>query len=118
MTNTNILTNLPQQRQEKIKKIAAIIVVAILLILFAMFVIGTNVAADYDTDSKQIADYEYQINELRKEKEKCFDDLSYEETKSYLNWFTKPCVNWDEQIMELRAKADELKAKSYDVGLM
>ncbi len=85
MTNTNILTNLPQQRQEKIKKIAAIIVVAILLILFAMFVIGTNVAADYDTDSKQIADYEYQINELRKEKEKCFDDLSYEETKSYLN---------------------------------
>ena len=70
--------------------------------------------AKNDDDSKQIADYEYQMNELRKQKEKCYDDLNYEESISARDGFTKPCVQWDEQIMAIREKADALKAKSYD----
>lgn len=93
-----------------------IIAVAIILILFGVLIFCDTAVAD-DADSKKIADLEYQMNELRKQKEKCFDDLTWKETQEYLSWFTKPCVSWDEKIMELRAEADELKAKSYDVGL-
>lgn len=94
----------------------SIIAMAILLILFGVLIVCDNARAD-DADSKKIADYEYQMNELRKQKEKCFDDLTWRETQEYFSWFTKPCVERDEQIMEIRAKADELKAKSYDAGL-
>lgn len=114
MTNTNILETLPKERQNKKRKLISIIVIAILLVLFITFIVAAKVLADNDdTDSRQIAEYEYQINELRKQKEVCFDNLSYEESKSAFQWFTKPCIEWDEQIMELREKADALKDKSY-----
>lgn len=115
--NTTILNNLPEQKEQKkqTKKLLTIIVVIVLLVLLLTFLITVNVAAEWnDADSKQIADYEYQINENRKAKEKCFDNLTWQETQDYLKWFTKPCVEWDEQIMALRAKADELKHKSYE----
>ena len=114
MTNTNILETLPKQREDKKRKLISIIVIAILLILFVSFIVAASVSAENDdTDSRQIADYEYQINELRKQKEVCFDNLNYEESKQAIQWFTKPCIEWDEQIMELREKADALKDKSY-----
>ena len=94
----------------------SIIAMAILLILFGVIIVCDNAKAD-DADSKKIADYEYQMNELRKQKEKCYDNLSYDDSIKARDGFIKPCVEWDEQIMEIRAKADELKAKSYDVGL-
>lgn len=114
MTNTNILETLPKNRENKKRKLISIIVIALLLIAFISLVIATKVMANNDdTDSRQIADYEYQINELRKQKEACFDNLNYEESKAAVQWFTKPCIEWDEQIMELREKADALKDKSY-----
>ena len=100
---------------QRLTKIS-IIAMAILVVLFGVLITLDCVKAD-DADSKKIADYEYQMNELRKQKEKCFDDLTWKETQEYLSWFTKPCVSWDEEIMRLREKADELKAKSYDGGL-
>lgn len=112
---TNILNNLPQQKQEKRKNTAITVIVSILIVSFIILVISTSITVA-DTDSKQIADYEYQMNELRKAKEQCFDDLTRAETQDYLNWFTKPCVQYDEEIMELREKADSLKAKSYELG--
>lgn len=94
-----------------------ILIMVIILIIFGILLTVDNVKAD-DTDSKQIAQYEYQINELRKQKELCYDNLTYDESISARDGFTKPCVQWDEEIMALREKADNLKAKSYDkVGL-
>lgn len=91
-----------------------IIVMSIILIIFGVLLFTSgNVCAD-DSDSKQIAEYEYQINELRKQKETCFDGLTLQETRDYWNWLTKPCVQFDEQIMWLREKSNELKSKSYD----
>lgn len=91
-----------------------IIIMSIILIIFGVLLATSgNVCAD-DTDSKQIAEYEYQINELRKQKETCFNGLTLQETKDAMNWFTKPCIQFDEEIMSLRDKSNELKAKSYD----
>lgn len=91
----------------------AIIVTVLLLGIFwlCLYVSATRID---DKDSKQIANYEYQMNELRKQKEKCFDDLTYKESQDSINWLTKPCVQYDEEIMSLREKADVLKAKSYE----
>jgi len=98
------------------KKIQNIAIIAICLLgLWLLLTAITWVKADWD--SKEIADLEYRMNELRKQKEKCFNDLTYEESKQSFLWYTKPCVWWDEQIMEIREKADSLKAKSYEVGL-
>ena len=92
-----------------------LIVLGILVISLLTLLISDNAAAD--SDSKEIADLEYRMNELRKEKDSCFDNLTFQETKDYLDGFTKPCVSWDEEIMRLREKADSLKVKSYEVGL-
>lgn len=101
------------------KKIINILIIAmaILLIWFIILIAFDNKVQADDSDSKQIAEYEYQMNELRKQKDACFDNLTYEESKQAFQWFTKPCVSRDEEIMRLREKADALKAKSYEVGL-
>ena len=98
---------------KKIQNIA-IIVMAVVVMWFIALLITDNAKASDDADSKEIADLSYQMNELRKQKEKCFDDLTYEESRQSFEWFTKPCVQWDEEIMALREQADKLKAKSYD----
>lgn len=91
----------------------SIIVTALLLGIFwlCLYVSATRID---DKDSKQIADYEYQMNELRKQKEQCFNDLSYEDSIKARDGFIKPCVQFDEEIMSLREKADALKAKWYE----
>lgn len=94
-----------------------IIAMAVLVILF-LILLFNDVAGANDEDSKQIAEYEYQMNELRKQKDECFDNLTYQESIDAYNGITKPCVSWDEEIMRIREKADQLKAKSYEVGLM
>ena len=94
----------------------SIIAMAILLIWFGVLIRTDNAKAN-DTDSKQIADYEYQMNELRKQKEACFNDLTYLESIEAFQWLSQPCVSWDEEIMRIREKTDQLKAKTYDLGL-
>lgn len=102
------------ETSKKIQNIS-IIAMAIFVFWFIVLLVADNaMAKNEDSDSKQIANYEYQINELRKQKEQCYNDLTYEESKQAYEWFTKPCVQWDEEIMIIRAKADELKAKSYE----
>lgn len=91
-----------------------LIAIAILLICFFAFVITDLVRANQETDSDIIAKWEYQINELRKLKEKCYDDLTYKESIDAYKWFTQPCVQWDEEIMSIREKITQLKEKWYE----
>lgn len=99
------------------KQIKLTLIVSVLLLGIFWLCLYASANKIDDSDSKQIADLEYRMNELRKQKEQCFNNLTFEETKDYLNWFTKPCIQFDEEIMSLREKADSLKAKSYEVGL-
>ena len=115
MANTNILTTLPTNKENKKRKLIYIITIAIIVAVFVALLIASSVKAQSnDADSKQIAEYEYQINELRKSKEQCYNDLSYEDSIKARDWFIKPCVQWDEEIMAIREKADALKSKWYE----
>ena len=98
----------------KSTKILITVMAVILLIFGILLAVDTKSS---DADSKKIAELSYKINELRKEKEACFNKLTLEESRQYFEWFTKPCIQWDEQIMLLREQENQLKAKSYDVGL-
>jgi hypothetical protein len=100
----------------KTTKLTIISLVILAIWFIAVWLVTNNKS---DSDSRQIADLEYQMNELRKAKEQCFDDLNYYESEQARLWFTQPCVQYDEEIMQLREKADSLKAKSYEkpVGL-
>ena len=94
----------------------SIIATTILLGLFWLFIYANQTKAD-DSDSRKIWDLEYQMNELRKQKEACFNALTYSESIDAYNLITKPCSEFDEQIMALREQADLLKSKDYEVGL-
>ena len=43
--------------------------------------------------------------------------LTYSESIDAYNLITKPCSEFDEQILALREQADLLKSKDYEVGL-
>ena len=94
-----------------------LICTAILVLVSGTFLIAAEIKAD-DQDSRKIWELEYQMNELRKQKEACFNALTYSESIDAYNLVTKPCVEFDEQILALREQADLLKAKDYEVGLV
>lgn len=96
------------------KIVISLIAIAIFLIAFFTLMITDLAKASDNTDSQRIAQWEYQINELRKLKEKCFDDLTYKESIDAYKWFTKPCVQWDEEIMSIREEIAQLKTKWYE----
>lgn len=60
-----------------------------------------------------------ELNQQRDAKQECLDNLTYEETRQSLLGFTKPCVQFDERIMELKEQMDSYLVKDYmkPVGL-
>ena len=54
-----------------------------------------------------------ELNQQRDAKQECLDNLTYEESRQSVLWFTKPCVQYDERIMELKAELDSYLVKDY-----
>ena len=54
-----------------------------------------------------------ELNQQRDAKQECLDNLTYEESRQSVLWFTKPCVQYDERIMELKADLDSYLVKDY-----
>ena len=54
-----------------------------------------------------------ELNQQRDAKQECLDNLNYEESRQSVLWFTKPCVQYDERIMELKAELDSYLVKDY-----
>lgn len=96
------------------------IVLSIVVILIVAFIIFGGVVI---VRSALVTDDLWPIvNELnwqRTLKQECLDNLTYEETRQSLLGFTKPCVQYDERIMELKADLDSYLVKDYmkPVGL-
>jgi hypothetical protein len=49
------------------------------------------------------------LSELEFSKMKCLDNLTYKQSVEQEKWFTKYCVEYDEQIMVLEAEIEDLK---------
>lgn len=92
-------------KQKTIKIIWIILV--LLVIIICISTIG-NVSA-INPNSEKIAELSFQLNELETQKYKCLDNLTYKETENQIKWFTKYCVEYDEQIMEIQEQIDNLK---------
>lgn len=78
--------------------------VLFLLIFVAVFVGWTFVHSEVSND--EIGVIANELNWEREAKQKCFDNLTYEESRQSLLGYTKPCVQYDERIMELKEKLD------------
>lgn len=81
------------------------------VILFLVFAGWTLVRSD-DVDD-QISTLAVELNWQRELKQKCLDNLTYEETRQSLLGFTKPCVQYDERILELKEQLDRFLVKDY-----
>lgn len=61
----------------------------------------------------QISTLAVELNRQRDLKQECLDNLTYEESRQSALGFTKPCVQYDEKIMELKAELDSYLVKDY-----
>lgn len=96
------------------------IVLSIVVILIVAFIIfgGVVVVRSAFTNDELWA-IANELNQQRDAKQECLDNLTYEESRQSALGFTKPCVQYDERIMELKAELDSYLVKDYmkPVGL-
>lgn len=94
------------------KQKLSIIIATILTILLAVILIATRWTANaVNPNSEKIAELTFQLSELQFKKLDCQNNLSYAQTKSDVLWFTKYCVEYDEQIMLIQSEIDELSER-------
>ena len=86
-------------------------IVAILIVAFIIFGGVAVVRSAFSNDDLWVIANE--LNCQRTLKQECLDNLTYEETRQSILWFTKPCVQYDERIMELKADLDSYLVKDY-----
>ena len=92
-------------KQKAIKIIWIILVLIVVIILIST----RGTATAINPNSERIAELSFQLNELESQKYTCLDNLSYKQTEQQIKWFTKYCVEYDEQIMWIEAEIDSLK---------
>jgi len=92
--------------KQKLLKIIWIIIVLIVIII-CISTMG-NVSA-INPNSEKIAELTFKLSELEFSKMKCLDNLTYKQSVEQEKWFTKYCVEYDEQIMVLEAEIEDLK---------
>ena len=88
--------------------VAIVATFAILLIIFG----GWSAVRSANTDD-EIWTIANELNRKRDLKQECLDNLNYEESRLSALGFTKPCVQYDEKIMELKAELDSYLIKDY-----
>lgn len=92
--------------KQKLLKIIWIIIVLIVIII-CISTMG-NVSA-INPNSEKIAELTFKLSELEFSKMKCLDNLTYKQSVEQEKWFTKYCVEYDEQIVVLEAEIEDLK---------
>ena len=96
------------------------LVLSIVVILIVVFIIfGGVVVVRSAFSNDELWAIANELNQQRDAKQECLDNLTYEETRQSLLGFTKPCVQFDERIMELKEQMDSYLVKDYmkPVGL-
>lgn len=96
--------------KQNLFKILGYIVVICIISLF-VFAGWTLVHSGWVDD--QISTLAVELNHQRDLKQECLDNLTYEESRQSALGFTKPCVQYDERIMELKAELDSYLVKDY-----
>lgn len=92
--------------KQKLLKILWIILV-LLVVIICITTMG-NVSA-INPNSEKIAELTFELSELEFSKMNCLDNLTYKQSVEQEKWFTKYCVEYDEQIMVLEAEIEDLK---------
>lgn len=96
--------------KQNILKIVLSIVAIIIVVLIIFGGVAVVRSAFSNDDLWAIAN---ELNQQRDAKQECLNNLTYEETRQSVLWFTKPCVQYDERIMELKAELDSYLVKDY-----
>ena len=83
------------------------IILVLLVVIICISTMG-NVSA-INPNSEKIAELTFKLSELEFSKMNCLDNLTYKQSVEQEKWFTKYCVEYDEQIMEIQAEIENLK---------
>lgn len=84
------------------------IILVLIVVIICISTMG-NVSA-INPNSEKIAELTFKLSELEFSKMNCLDNLTYKQSVEQEKWFTKYCVEYDEQIMEIQAEIENLKA--------
>lgn len=84
------------------------IILVLLVVIICISTMG-NVSA-INPNSEKIAELTFKLSELEFSKMNCLDNLTYKQSVEQEKWFTKYCVEYDEQIMEIQTEIENLKA--------
>lgn len=90
-----------------------ILVYFVLFCIVAMVVFAGVSLVNSANSNDEIWTIANELNQQRDAKQECLDNLTYEESRQSVLWFTKPCVQYDERIMELKADLDSYLVKDY-----
>lgn len=83
------------------------IILVLIVVIICISTMG-NVSA-INPNSEKIAELTFKLSELEFSKMNCLDGLTYKQSVEQEKWFTKYCVEYDEQIMVLEAEIEDLK---------
>lgn len=92
--------------KQLIKQEIIYILIAIIVIWVWLLLISSKTKAD--EDSRKISELHYELNEIMKQKEKCYDNLSYKESVQIFEWKSVLCSEYDEQIMNLQSEIEQM----------
>lgn len=94
----------------KIKTLLYIVIILFILLLF----LGGWTVYPHEQDSESIGSISNELTLQKQSYQTCLDNLTYLETVNHALWFTKPCVEFTEKIMELEEKMDNLLYMEYE----
>ena len=84
-------------------------IITLLMILLATILIATRwTAKAVNPNSEEIANLTFQLSELEFQKRTCLDNLSRKQSEAQFKWFNKYCVEYDEQMMLIQSRIDDL----------
>jgi len=92
--------------KQLIKQEFIYILIAFIVIWVWVLLITNNTKAD--EDSRKISTLHYELNEVMKQKESCYNSLSYKESVENFMGKAVLCSEYDEQIKNLEAEIEQL----------
>jgi hypothetical protein len=92
-------------------------VIAVLIVVVLILITAYTVWANKTTDNvinESLWTLVDRMDWLRDLKQECADNLGIKDSAKFLKWYSGYCDSWDNEIIELRDKINQISKKDYE----